>query len=326
MNEMNDTKVAFQKVLEALLDERQSFPQRYLYEFSDIEPASLQALLEVWPRVTPSRKRILLKELEELAESDTLLSFDELARALLNDPDSKVRRQAIRLLFECEDAKLVPTYLAMLTCDKDHEVRAEAATALGAFVKLGEWEKLAAQTHHQIEDQLLEVVNNDKHHPPVRRQALESLGYSSRPEVPPLLESAYNRQDPDWTASALFAMGRSADERWQDQVIRMLLSENRRVRLAAVQAAGELSLKLARAPMLHMLEDEEDEIVLGAALWSLSQIGGEDVRTYLMGLLDQCETDEQAAYLEEVLDNLAFTEDMEHFDLMNIDPEEEPED
>ena len=75
-----------------------------------------------------------------------------------------------------------------------------------------------------------------------------------------------------------------------------------------------------------MLEDEEDELVLGAALWSLSQIGGEDVRTYLIGLLDQCETDEQAAFLEEALDNLAFTEDMNRFDLLSIDPEEEIED
>ena len=77
---------------------------------------------------------------------------------------------------------------------------------------------------------------------PVRRRSLEALGFSSRDDVPVLIESAYNRQDPDWKASAIFAMGRSSDERWADQVLRSLVSENRSVRLAAVQASGELSL------------------------------------------------------------------------------------
>ena len=63
--------------------------------------------------------------------------------------------------------------------------------------------------------------------------------------------------------------------------------------------------------------------ILSAVIWSLSQIGGEDVRTYLENLLDQLEDDEQIAFLEEALDNLAFTEDLERFDLLAFDPDEE---
>jgi hypothetical protein len=72
-----------------------------------------------------------------------------------------------------------------------------------------------------------------------------------------------------------------------------------------------------------MLGEEEDETVLSAIIWSLSQIGGEDVRTYLENLLDQIEDDDQIAFLEEALDNLAFTEDLERFDLLAFDPEDE---
>jgi hypothetical protein len=73
-----------------------------------------------------------------------------------------------------------------------------------------------------------------------------------------------------------------------------------------------------------MLNEEEDSTVLSAIIWSLSQIGGEDVRTYLETLLDQLEEDdEQVAFLEEALDNLAFTEDLERFDLLSFDPDEE---
>jgi HEAT repeat protein len=159
----------------------------------------------------------------------------------------------------------------------------------------------------------------------VRRAAVESLGYSSRLEVGTLIESSFHREDPNWQASALVAMGRSADEeRWTDSVTRSLVNEDDRIRKAAVQAAGELSLKSARVLLLKMLGEEEDDGVLSAIIWSLSQIGGEDVRTYLENLLDQIEDDdEQVAFLEEALDNLAFTEDLDRFDLLAVDPDDE---
>jgi len=119
-------------------------------------------------------------------------------------------------------------------------------------------------------------------------------------------------------------MGRSADDRWADEVLRSLVNDDDRIRKAAVQAAGELSLKSARPLLLKMLGEEEDDTVLSAIIWSLSQIGGEDVRTYLENLLDQIEDDdEQSAFLEEALDNLAFTEDLDRFDLLAFDPEGE---
>jgi hypothetical protein len=72
-----------------------------------------------------------------------------------------------------------------------------------------------------------------------------------------------------------------------------------------------------------MLGEEEDATILSAVIWSLSQIGGEDVRTYLENLLDQLEDDDQITFLEEALDNLAFTEDLERFDLLAFDPDDE---
>ena len=319
---MNDELIPFQRVLDTLLDKGKDIPYRYLSEFSDIEPASLKSLLETWPRIGLERKLVLLEQLNTLANDDTLVSFDDLGRALLTDSEPQVRIRAMRLLVECEDVRLVPIYIDMLTKDSAVAVRAEAATMLGIFVQLGEFEDIPANVHHQIEDVLLEVLNGEDE-PSVRRRVLEALGFSSRIEVPVLIESSFNRQDPDWQASAVFAMGRSNDERWADQVLRMIVSENRRIRLAAVQASGELGLALARPLLLRLLEDEDDEAVAGAAIWSLSQIGGEDVRLYLQNLLDKVEDDDdQAAFLEEALDNLAFTEDMAGFDLLAFDADE----
>jgi len=318
---MNEDILPFQKVLDILLDDSKDIPRRYLTEFSDIEPASLTSLLKTWPRIEPGRKLLLLDRLNVLANEDTLVSFDDLGRALLRDDDPQVRIRAIRLLVECEDVRLVPIYIDMLTHDSDMAVRAEAATILGIFVQLGEFDDIPADVHRQIEDVLLEVLNG-KDEPSVRRRALEALGFSSRDEVPVLIESSFKRQDPDWQASAIFAMGRSSDERWADSVLRSVASENRHIRLAAVQACGELGLKLARPLLLQLLEEEFDDVIAGAAIWSLSQIGGEDVRIYLQNLLDNVEDDDQAAFLEEALDNLAFTEDMASFDMLALDADE----
>ncbi len=319
---MNTTSTSFQSVLDALLSGKE-FPRRYLQEFSDIGTLELKTLLDVWPQVKPSRKLTLLEELDALAETDTLVSFDDVARALLTDPEPEVRTRAIRLLDEYEDPKVVPSYLDMLKNDPDLNVRIEAANALHLFVDLGELEEIPANIYHQVEDALLASAASEDN-VRVRRTALESLGYSSRPEVTTLIGSAFHREDPAWQASSLVAMGRSADERWTDAVTRSLVHVDDRIRTAAVQAAGELSLQAARPILLKMLGEEEDATILSAVIWSLSQIGGEDVRTYLENLLDVIEDDdEQIAFLEEALDNLAFTEDLDRFDLLAFDPDDE---
>ena len=243
---MDEELLPFKNVLDTLLDNSQDIPHRYLTEFSDIEPDSLKSLQDTWPRIELSRKLLLLDQLNTLANEDTLVSFDDVGRAFLADDEPQVRVRAMRLLVECEDVRLVPKYIDMLTQDKDVAVRAEAASMLGINVQLGEFEDIPADVHHQIEDALLEVLNGEDD-ASVRRRALEALGFSSRLEVPVLIESAFNRQDPVWKASAIFAMGRSSDaKRWDDQVLQMIVSENRRIRLASVQASGELGLKMAR--------------------------------------------------------------------------------
>ncbi len=315
------TKNPFQSVIASLLETGKPFPKKYLSLFSDIDPASLKLLLADWPRVSLTRKRTLLEDLDRLLSEDTIVSFDDFARALLTDPDAPVRAGAMRLLAECEDVKLLPIYEKILASDPEPEARAEAARVLNLFIDLGELDEIPEAALHRAEEALLAASRDDN--PNVRRSALESLGYSSREEVPALIEAALQREDPDWQASALIAIGRSNEERWSEAVIRMMLSEDRNVRLEAVKAAGELSLPAARLPLINMLDEEEDSAILSAVIWSLSQVGGEDVRTYLENLAAQTEDDDELDFIEDALANLAFTEDMERFDILAIDPDEE---
>jgi HEAT repeat protein len=189
-------------------------------------------------------------------------------------------------------------------------------------VEGGELEIIPPSTQRRVEDALLEKANSEDL-PAVRRNALEALGFSSRPEVVTLIESAFRRENPDWQASALFAMGRSFDERWQEPVLSRLTDVNPIVRLAAVEAAGELRLAEARTILFKVLEDEEEDDITSAAIWSLSQVGGEDARVYLENLLDAAQESADIEFIEEALDNLEFTDELSHFDLMSIDPDEQ---
>jgi HEAT repeat protein len=319
---MSASKLPFQKTINELIEGKKGLSRASLRDFSDIDSESLDALLEAWPRIAPDRKRLLLKELQTLADNDTLVCFDDFARAILNDPNVQVRTGAIHLLKECDDAKLVPIYLKMLSNDQEANARKAAAAALGKFVQLGELEEIPKKTQRRIEEALLEKAYSEDD-ASVRRQALESVGYSPRPEVITLIESAFQRENPDWQASALLAMGHSSDERWEKEVLPKLLDDNPHVQLAAIEAAGELGISSAREILLKLLIEEENDDLASTAIWSLSQIGGEDVQVYLEGLLDQTEDDDQAIFLEEALDNLAFTDDLAKFDLLNLDIEDD---
>lgn len=319
---MNENEIPFQRIIDELQDDKREISRRSLQEFSDIPRAALKALLEAWPNVKPERKRLLLDGLQSLSDTDTLVSFDDLARALLTDKDAQVRIRAIRLLAECDDVKLVPAYIKILEEDEDASARAEAASALGRYVWLGEVEEIPEKLHHQVEDSLLRKADGEDK-PIVRRQALEALGYSARPEVAALIESAFKREDPDWQASALLAMGRSSDEIWEEQVLLKMGHDNPQVQLAAVEAAGELGLGSARRTLFKILDEEPEDDIISAAIWSLSQIGGEDVRIYIEGLLDEAEDEELVQFLEDALDNLAFIEDSNRFDLMSLDTDDE---
>jgi HEAT repeat protein len=313
----------FNQVISALLDNNTPFSPTYLHRFSDITPEDLAELKKAWPQVNSDRRAAVLEDIEELAESDTLVNFDDFSRSVLDDTNPRARAAAIRLLWECEDTRLVPVFIRMMEHDDDLVVRASAATALGLFIYLGELEEISDPVAKKVEESLLTTVASQD--PAlVRRRALESLGFSSRSEIPPIIKKAYEDGDKEWQASSLFAMGRSADPRWERSVLDKLDESDADVQLEAVRAAGALELESARQVLLEVLasDTETDEDITAAAIWSLSQIGGGNVRDALEALLDHTEDDDLAEYIEQALDNLNFTEEFPAFSMLDFDPQD----
>jgi HEAT repeat protein len=330
MSKNQRTKVIpFDQVISALLDNNKPFSPTYLHRFSDMTDDNLKDLRSIWPKIDKERKAALMKDLEDLNNHDTLVCFDLISQMAIDDPDPRVRACSINLLWECDDDKLAPNFIHIMTNDPDEVVRATAASALGMFVYLGELEEIPEKLLKQIEKALLDIINNPKESSLVRRRVLEALGYSSLPEVPPLIEKAYNMEDEQWQSSSLFAMGRSADSRWEKHVLDRLDAQDE-IQFEAVRASGELEMESAREPLLELLanesgDDDLDEDLRDAVVWSLSKIGGEDVRDIIEKLMDETDDEEELEFFQNALDNLEFTEGAEMFGLFDLEAKTEPE-
>ncbi|MGD9093955.1 MAG: HEAT repeat domain-containing protein [Anaerolineales bacterium] len=317
----NNEAIPYKDVLDALLDLDKPFHHGFLYRFSDLGQQELTELRKIWPEVPTWRRLAIMEDIEELGESNYLLSYKTFSMYTVQDDDAKVREVAVRTLWEYESPDLVPIFLDILDLDPDPDVRGVTASALGKFIYLGEIEELPPKTLKKIEEKLLKVFHSSEN-TVVRRRCLEALGYSSREEVPALIESAYYSGKNEWLTSALFAMGRSANRNWKKHILEMLDYDTSEVRSEAARAAGELEISEAVPYLIELLEDDNIN-VRSAAIWSLSQTGGEGVNDILQQLHAECEDEEEADFIEAALDNLAFTEDMELFTLLDIPEDEE---
>ena len=189
------------------------------------------------------------------------------------------------------------------------------ASVLGKYIYRGELDKIKKEQQMEIEDHLLTVLDNEGPDE-VQRRALEAISFSSRDEVRDQILKAYQREEDDWVASALFAMGRSFDHDYCDLVIEKLQHTSPKIRLEAVRACGELTIEDAVPVILDLLNDLPE--IRGAAIYSLSQIGGEEAGPALRDLLEDQITTEEEELIHQALERLDFLEDGIDMSIFNL--------
>jgi HEAT repeat protein len=96
-----------------------------------------------------------------------------------------------------------------------------------------------------------------------------------------IIEAAYYDEDETMQASALFAMGRSADPYWAKVILRELDSRNPELRFEAARACGELEARAAVEQLAAMSLNDPDREAQEAAIWALGRIGGNEARRAL---------------------------------------------
>ncbi len=72
--------IHFDEVLTALLDEDQILDPLLLYRLSDINPENLSQLAGIWENVNVERRRALIDDLEQLTDTNNLLTFEPIFR------------------------------------------------------------------------------------------------------------------------------------------------------------------------------------------------------------------------------------------------------
>ena len=305
-NNKTDLEVTFKELVAALLDPDTPFIPQYIYQLSDLTGDELVQFKQAWPNIPPRRRQALLEDLEQMFANDNLLSFETICRFAMTDPEPKVRFVAIRSLQEYEVKDLLPTIMGMLEEESDEKLRALATSALGKYIYYGEIEELSQNLTKDIESRLLRIASGEDT-TLVRRRAVESLGFSSHRDVPDLIQTAFDTKDEKWMASALFAMGRSCDNRWDPEVLKMLTHTSPRIRFEAARAAGELEISQAKPQLLELLEDVDRDVRMASG-WSLSQIGGIRLQQVFERMLDEMDNGQEAQVIEDALDNLLFNQ------------------
>lgn len=251
-----------------------------LHHLSNLEVEEVASVRVIWPTLEVEVRREVMNRLVEMAESDFEMDFGAVFRMGLEDSDAEVRRAAIEGLWEDEDVRLVPLLVTRLERDESAAVREAAAVSLGRFILLGELQKIRPKPYLLAYEALLRSCRAVDEDIDVRRRALESLAYVDNEDVAELIREAYAAPEEKMRVSAVFAMGRSANKRWANEVRKELFSPNPEMRYEGARACGEIVLKEA-VPELEELAADVDPEVQEAALWALGQIGGARARRIL---------------------------------------------
>lgn len=271
---------------------------------SDLDSSERADFRENWPVLTTERRRYIVHELVEMAEDNIDLDFRHVFLVALEDKDPEVRTTAVEGLYEDESRLLLGRLLDMVRRDPDQGVREAVAKALGRFTYIAHCTDKLGANGDRLRWVLLDTANDEDEDSDVRRRAIESLGYfHGDAQVELLISGAYESGGLQ-AESAVFAMGRSMDERWQQVVMDELESSRPAMRYEAARAAGEMTLEDA-LPFLTRLVDDRDTEVRLAAIWSLGQIGGKPAREALLSALNSDEPAIKEA-AQEAIDEMAF--------------------
>jgi HEAT repeat protein len=139
--------------------------------------------------------------------------------------------------------------------------------------------------------------------------------------VSQVIQRAYDDVEPKMRVSAVFAMGRSADEKWGDKVLAELDQDDAEMRYEAARACGELHLIEAILSLSRMVVDPDLEVRL-AAIGALGRIGGAEARRVLQICSEEGDEALRDA-AEEALDELDFMQESLDFPLYEFDPSDQ---
>ena len=303
----NRRSMSFEFFLENAIDPSGRISAVDYYEVSDLSPEELGLFAKAWFPIPIERRRSIASTMVEMAEDNPELDFSAIFRMCLKGDDEPLLEIAMDGLWEHEDRSVIPDMIEVLRSQKGSEVRAAAASALGRFPLLAQEGKLLVKDGEAIHDNLLQVLEDEEEPLDVRRRCLEALAPFNTMEINQHITLAYESLDPEFRASSIYAMGRTAEAGWLPLLIQELQNEEPTIRYETAHACGELGEEDAVPHLILLLEDDDHEVQL-AGINALGRIGGPLAKNVLQACAKNGDASlEEAARIE--LENIDFLED-----------------
>jgi len=278
-------------------------PEESLAELSEMDRQEAGLFQQAWQALDVARRRDILGSLSRMANAEVGYDFAPVFRLALDDSDAEVRRLAIAALWECEATWLIHPLLQLLAADPDEAVRAEAARALGRFALRAELGELPAPEATAIAEALLAAASDPRGTTRLRGRALEAAAFLSIDPVRRAIDESYHSRDEQMVLSAITAMGLNCDPDWLPLLIRELANPAPEIRLATVNALGEMENEAAVTDLAELLYDEDRRVRL-ATITALARISGPEARECLVLCLDDPD-EEISTAAEQALAQLA---------------------
>jgi hypothetical protein len=281
-----------------------SFNATIFYGLSNRTRDEFEQVKPVWDVLDADFRHKLVQQMADLSEINYDLDYHTVGEYALNDPNPDVRVAAIELLWDDESIPMMNRLIDIAQWDEAVSVRAAAASALGNFILQGELGEIDEKETLRAQDAVVSLLTDEDEDIDVRRRALEAIANCGHDIVDGAIEDAYANGDERMKASAIFAMGRTCDARWEDIILREVDSSNPAFRYEAARASGELELREA-VPVLGRLAYENDREIQEVAVWSLGEIGGSQALKILTALADEAEDADDEDLLDLIEDAIS---------------------
>jgi HEAT repeat protein len=230
--------------------------------------------------------------LERIVEGeDYFTDYLPVLKDFLDDEEAEVRKLALTGLWDYPTPDMIEVLFDKAENDPDEKVRCRAVITLGRYIYEGEmadydfdWgslkeimreDELPQEDFLRVKEFLLGFYRDQEKTLDERRFAVEALGFLTDPEVFEIIEEAYAHPDKKMKMSAIFAMGRSGNVRWEDAILDELRSPVKELQIEAIRAAGESGFEGA-GKVLQRLTYSDDRDVKLESIWALGQTGWEE--------------------------------------------------
>ena len=222
--------------------------------------------------------------------SDYFTDYLPVLKDFLDDEEAEVRKLAISGLWDYPEPEMIEVLFDKAENDLHEEVRCSAIITLGRYIFEGvmadygfDWgamtelvreDELPREGFLRVKEFLQDLYRNQEKTLDERRFAVEALSFLTDPEVFEIIEEAYAHLDKKMKMSAIFAMGRNGNVRWEDAILDELHSPLKDLQLEAIRAAGETGFDGAGKALWQLTYSDDRDVKL-EAIWALGQTGWE---------------------------------------------------